>query len=113
MDSSGNAEGVRFSKFEITAEASAKWDVATKGALALWLTNPAEGSAEDLFFIQYNNDTDDDMLSFLLNGIYTGPPAHDFGKEEGVFVTLPFKGVIHGATEALVVKQANDIDMTW
>lgn len=115
VDSSGNAEGVRFPAFEITSEARARWDANTTGTLAKWLTNPAGGSADAPFELRYYGATDDDMFGFVLNAVHVADPKHDFGQASGTMVNLSMKAMsdLTNGTDPLVITEANATQMQW
>ncbi len=113
-DASGDAQtyALGVPGYRATGSVTVKYDDNTKDTIDNFLTSAfdtqlvlAWGSGADPV------TTDGDLL-IKLNVNFTGN-AFDFGREDGVFLTLPFVCVDDGTNEAVEIEIANAADRAW
>ncbi|MEE9162010.1 MAG: hypothetical protein V3U35_03475 [Candidatus Neomarinimicrobiota bacterium] len=113
-DSSGDAQAYALGVpgYAATGVISVKYDDNSKDTIDSFLTSAydtqlvlAWGSGADPV------TTDGDLL-LKLNVNFAGN-AFDFGREDGVFLTIPFECVDDGSNEAVEIEIANATDRAW
>lgn len=96
----------------VTGELSAKYDAATSGEIAKFLTTPDGGTAERNIIVRWGDGVADGTLNFDINAVYTGNEK-SHSTDMGTFVKLPFEAVDDGVNEALAIDIANSINRGW